>query len=224
MAQIYNVYFLDPRLQTFFANADFGEPQHTEILLHLGEQCVVDPGRLQDYIPTIVIDGVITGHIALLLFKIYLQHHRLHSNNDPKLWYSNQEMDHYLGETLREFARIERNNTAYLLQMGEEPRPLLFTQDGISPEVLDLLVKTLRSDSDLSEADGIFLNDPPMLHNLLAEQQVIEQYLVCLYKFERDQRKRARDRFLEDRKHQALRAWVNVRVPSSSRSSTGDQK
>jgi hypothetical protein len=209
------IYYLDYLLQAFIANADFG-PLMRSVTLPTGEQqCVVEPGRLQDYLPTITGDGVATEHIVVDLFITYLRHHQLfYKVNNEMFWRPNQEMlDYYFDDILEHLEALEKQQEVIDAEAGRPLRRRLFTDDGLRAP-LSQKIAILMKRNNLTQPELAILNNPVLHNNLIADENLLQGHMNCLAEIRRVQRAHERRDALRQR-------LASRKIPTSSRSTTG---
>jgi hypothetical protein len=188
-------YFIDQHLRAFIANADFGPLRR--VIVH--PYCTAQPGRLQDYIPTMIATGITTASIVVDLFLIYIGHHRLQLPTDPSMWRTNQEMLDYLGEDFVHLAEQLQLDYERQISEGREPETPLFHPGSddvpIVPTLIELYELPYYMDSqtlwrlaefynvpydELSDVDHVLYADHQISLVIDDEKLLIQEHVECL--------------------------------------------
>jgi hypothetical protein len=204
------VFFIDQRLRAFITNADFGPLYQPLVIPGEEDRCVVEPGSLQNYLPTVLSTGIVTSSIIIRLFLMYIKHHRLQLPNDPQVWCPNHEMLDYLGEEIVDLAEqrkllAERRHNEGLMpgrsifrpkdrfitlrsltELYQQPYEMTFAAAG----VLAALHKI--SYTDLDQQDRDLLTNQQLLDDLDDEELLLRDHIECLKRQEPRPRRRQR--------------------------------
>ena len=158
MAGLEPPYFMDQILHAFVANADFG-PAYGLVNVGGRQQCTLLHQRLQDMLPTVVINGVSKRNFTLNLLGLYLDIHGLRNPDNSGLWRPNDEMTDYLGPVIE---------TVLAQADSRNPLERFVTNGWYNNLLITVLLDVTMYRNTLSPVEQAFLTTPQLaidLHN-----------------------------------------------------------